>query len=227
MGRTMVSRQRVRPLRALVGVSSLLLTGCLGYPDADERFDDEIIYTRYDKDHVDKFAEYKTFAIDPEVTLFEEDDGEIETDKVPQDLADELIERTVDNLRANGYTQVDKADSPDLGVSISLVKGKVTGYYGGYWGSYWGYWGYYYPYYYTYSYDTSTLLTDVVDLAGAPPLVSPSADPDPDQKISVLWSSLVYGVSETTVAENLDDALKGIDQAFKQSPYFQTSKGDE
>lgn len=224
-------RQLGQTLRALAGMSSILLTGCLGYPDADERFDDTIIYTRYDKEKEQEgvFAEYKTFAIDPEVKVFEEDDGEIETDTLPDDLADQLIERTVDNLEARGYTKVDKADAPDLGVNLSLVKGKVTGYYGGYWGSYWGYWGYYYPYYVSYSYDTNTLLTDAVDLKGAPPVVNPDPGdtPDPDDKVTVLWTGMVYGVAQDTLAENLDNALHGIDQAFKQSPYFQTLKGGE
>src|SRR5690349_14030810 len=74
-------------LRAIAATSSILLTGCLGYPDADERFDDTIIYTRYDKEKEQDgvFAEYKTFAIDTEVKVFEEDDGEIDNDTLPQD----------------------------------------------------------------------------------------------------------------------------------------------
>ncbi|HEX6239769.1 MAG TPA: DUF4136 domain-containing protein, partial [Polyangiales bacterium] len=116
----------------------------MGYPDADERFNDPIIYTRYDESA--DFTEYKTFSVEREINVFEEDDGKIETDTLNQDIADQLIERTIENLESRGYTQVDKADDPDLGISLSLVKGKVTNYYSYYWGYYWGYWGYYYPY---------------------------------------------------------------------------------
>ena len=207
-------------LRAMTGVSLILLSGCLGYPDADERFDDEIIITRY-KDGTD-FGEYKTFAISQEVIVFEEDDDELDKEPLDEDLAKQLIEATVDNLEHHGYTKVDKTEDPDLGVTISIVNGKVTGYYGGYWGSYWGYWGYYYPYYYTYSYDTGTLLTDVVDLKNAPPLEPMPIDPGDD--LQVLWSGLVYGVLEDNPAENLQDALEGIDQTFKQSLYFQAAE---
>ena len=208
-------------LRAMMGVSLILLSGCLGYPDADERFDDEIVITRH-KEGAD-FSEYKTFAISSEVIVFEEDDDDIDQDPLDQDLADQLIEATVENLKARGYDQVEKTEDPDLGVTISIVNGKVTGYYGGYWGSYWGYpyWGYYYPYYYTYSYDTATLLTDVVDLKNAPPVPAPA---DPTDELDVLWSGLVYGVLEDNPAANLQDALEGIDQTFKQSLYFQPPK---
>lgn len=225
MRRTSVLQLTAHSLRALTGLSLILLTGCVGYPDADERFDDEIIYTRYREGT--EFSEYKTFAISPEVIVFEEDDDEIEQEPLEEPLAEQVIERTVENLKARGYEEVSKDDSPDLGVTVSILKGHVTAYYGGYWGSYWGYpfYGYYYPYYYTYSYNTGTLLTDVVDLKNAPPKpVDPPDMSDPENKLEVLWTGLVYGVLGSNPGENLDDGLAGIDQTFKQSPYFQAGE---
>jgi Domain of unknown function (DUF4136) len=226
MRRTSASPSLVHVLRAMTGVSLILLTGCLNYPDADERYDDEIIYTRYKEDA--DFGEYKTFAVSTEVIVFEEDDDELEKEPLDQALADQLIAATTENMENHGYTKVDKDADPDLGVTISVVKGKVTGYYGSYWGSYWGYpyWGYYYPYYYTYSYDTSTLILDTVDLKNAPPAVDPPPPPtdDPDRHLDVIWTGLVYGVLEDSPAENLQDALEGIDKAFKQSLYFQAAE---
>jgi hypothetical protein len=226
MRRTSASPKAVRALRAMAGTSLILLSGCLGYPDADERFDDEIIITRH-KEDVD-FSEYKTFAISTQVIVFEEDDDEIGREPLDQDLADQLIEATTENLEARGYTEVDKDSDPDLGVTLSIVNGKVTGYYGSYWGSYWGYpyWGYYYPYYYTYSYNTGTLITDMVDLKNAPDLPDPLPPPseDPENRLDVLWTGLVYGVLEDNPAANLQDALEGIDQTFKQSLYIQAEK---
>jgi hypothetical protein len=226
MRRTSASPKAVRALRAMAGTSLILLSGCLGYPDADERFDDEIIITRH-KEDVD-FSEYKTFAISTQVIVFEEDDDEIGREPLDQDLADQLIEATTENLEARGYTKVDKDSDPDLGVTLSIVNGKVTGYYGSYWGSYWGYpyWGYYYPYYYTYSYNTGTLITDMVDLKNAPDLPDPLPPPseDPENRLDVLWTGLVYGVLEDNPAANLQDALEGLDQTFKQSLYIQAEK---
>lgn len=226
MRRTSVLQLTAHSLRALTGLSLILLTGCVGYPDADERFDDEIIFTRYSD--ADAFSDYKTFAISPEVILFEEDgDGEIEKEALAENIAEQLIERTVENLKARGYEEVSKDDSPELGVTVSVLKGRVTTYYSSYWGSYWGYpyWGYYYPYYYTYSYDTGTLVTDVVDLKNAPPKPPPSDEPlNPEEKLDVLWTGLVYGVLEDPPGSNIADGLAGIDQTFKQSPYFRAGE---
>jgi hypothetical protein len=210
---------------------SYLATGCLTYPDSDERLDDEIIYTHY-KTEAD-FGEFKTFAISPEIVEFSEDDGKIERDTLEAALAEPVIEQVVKNMTDRGYTQVEHEEDPDLGLTVSVLSGTVTTFYTDYWGYYWGYPYYpYYPYYYTYSYNTGTVVVDAVDLKNAPPPEPDAGPPAPGGgdggalgKLDVVWSGLVYGVKETT-SENVQDAMKGIDQAFKQSQYFRTSDGD-
>ena len=220
---------RSRPVReslTLLGSLIVLLhtaSGCLSYPDSDERLDDLIIYTHYDKEA--DFKAYKTFAISTEVVTFEEDDGEIVRDTLEGALAEPMLEQVEQQLIDRGYTKVTKDDAPDLGVTLSVLSGTVTSVYYDYWGSYWGYPYYpYYPYYYVYSYNTGTLVIDLADLKNAPP-------PDPADpilppgdgiasKLDVPWTGLVYGVLSESKSENLDHALQGIDQAFKQSPYL-------
>lgn len=217
--------------------SSLLLaaTGCLTYPNSDERYNEEIVYSRYDSNA--DFQEFKTFAINPEVTVFSEDDGDVEREPLDEDLAEDIVAKVVENLKDRGYTQVEPSDNPDLGLTVSVLSGTVTAYYSSYWGSYWGYpyYYYYYPYYSSYSYNTGTLIVDTVDLKNAPPAggdagvgdagVSDAGVSDAGAgpgHLGVIWSGLVYGVLSTSTNENMQDALRGIDQAFKQSPYFRS-----
>jgi hypothetical protein len=210
---------------------SSLVASCLSYPDSDERLDDEIIYTHYKKGV--EFGEFKTFAISPEIVEFSEDDGKIERETVDAALAEPVIEQVVKNMTDRGYTQVTREEDPDLGLTVSVLSGTVTTFYTDYWGYYWGYPYYpYYPYYYTYSYNTGTVVVDAVDLENAPPPDPDAEPPAPGgaagaalEKLDVVWTGLVYGVKETT-SENVQDAKKGIDQAFKQSQYFRTSDGN-
>jgi hypothetical protein len=221
-----------RPLAlAFSIVPSSLAAGCLSYPNSDERLDDEIVYTHYKKEA--DFKEFKTFAISSEIVEFSEDDGEIEREVLDAELAEPVIEAVIRNMTGHGYTQVTREEDPDLGLTVSVLSGTVTTFYTDYWGYYWGYPYYpYYPYYYTYSYDTGTVVVDAVDLKNAPPPDPDAAPPVPGgdadpalEKLDVVWTGLVYGVKEST-SENVQDAVKGIDQAFRQSQNFRTSDGD-
>lgn len=232
------SDQRAKRRRfARLGVLALALllsagvVGCLTYPNSDERFSEEIIYSRYDE-RID-FGDYKTFAINPEVVVWDEDYGDIEKKDLPAAQAEQLVENVVANMKARGYRQVERDASPDIGITISVLSGTVTSAYVDYWGYYWGYpgYGYYYPYYYAYSYNTGTLIVDAVDLKNA-------AQPKDDAgvlddaggggairpSLKAMWTGLVYGVLSDSKAQNMEDALNGIDQAFEQSPYFTTEE---
>jgi hypothetical protein len=197
--------------------------GCLTYPDSDKRLSEEIVVTHYNPDA--KFDSYKTFAISPEVIIFSEDDGELDKEPMDEAQGNQLIDQVVKNMKDRGYTQVDKADDPDLAITVSGLKGTVIGYYSSYWGGYWGYPYYpyyYYPYYYSYSYNTGTVLVDAVDLNAAPPSRGDAGDAGADGKVNVSWVGFVYGVLSSSKSENTADALNGIDQAFEQSPYFRS-----
>lgn len=209
-----------------VALLSLLLAaaaGCLNYPDADERFAEEVVYTHYDPEA--DFKDFATFSISTEVVVFSEDDGDLEQEPLEEELAQQLVARVVEHMTERGYAQVEATESPDLGLTISVLNGTVTAAYVDYWGYYWGYpySYYYYPYYYAYSYNTGTLIVDAVDLKNAPPPdLAPMAPRGGEltDKLNVSWTGLVYGVLSESTTQNLQDGLRGIDQAFKQSPYL-------
>jgi Domain of unknown function (DUF4136) len=210
-------------------------TGCLSYPDSDERLDDEIIVTHY-KDGAD-FGEYATFAISPDIVVFDEEGGEVDRELLDEVLAKPVIENVVEHMTDRGYTQVTNEEDPDLGITVSVLSGTVTTFYTDYWGYYWGYPYYpYYPYYYVYSYNTGTVVVDTADLKNAPPPEPDAGAPLPPRpggdagdnlgKLDIIWTGLVYGVLYSTESQNVQRAVEGIDTAFKQSPYFRTSDGD-
>jgi hypothetical protein len=213
---------------ASLAVPSSLVTGCLSYPNSDERLDDEIVITHYKNET--EFGDYKTFSLSPEIVVFKEDDGEIAREVLDEDLAQPVLDQVEQNLADRGYTKVARDENPDLGITVSVLSGTVTGFYTDYWGYYWGYPYYpYYPYYYVYSYNTGTVVVDAADLKDAPPR-EPDAGLPPFEgdggalgKLDVLWSGLVYGVLSSSEAQNVQRAVEGVDQAFKQSPYFRTS----
>ena len=85
--------------------------------------------------------------------------------------------------------------------------------YPGYWGSgYWGNWGggWYYPYAINYSYSTNSFISEIVNL---------NAPEGPKEKIPVLWTSYMTGLVYSS-SMNKAVAVKGVNQAFAQSPYL-------
>ena len=128
-------------------------------------------------------------------------------------------------MTAAGYTQIteyaDKSTA-DLGVQVSYVQS--TYYFtdygypswgwgnGGYWGNYWGNWGggLYYPYAMTYSLTTNSFIIEIVDLEST---TGTSAT------LPVWWTAnMVAPAYAGTINSAL--AVKGVDQAFAQSPYI-------
>lgn len=196
--------------------------GCLSYPDSDERVDDSVVYTHFDEKA--NFGKFKTFSISDEVLVFSEDDGEIEGDPLTGSSAKALVSKMTEEMEDRGYTKVESTDSPDLGVTLSVLNGEVVGYYS-YWASYWGYGGWYYnyPYAVSYSYETGTLVMEIADLnKAAADRPDPDGDGGLDGTLSISWLGAVYGVLLDTKSENLDRGLDGIEQAFKQSPYLKS-----
>ena len=76
-----------------------------------------------------------------------------------------------------------------------------------YWGN-WGYW--YYPYPVTYSYSTGSLLTDMINL---------KAPEGKEAKLPVIWNSYISGLLTSSNKVNMTYTVRGINQAFAQSPY--------
>jgi hypothetical protein len=84
-------------------------------------------------------------------------------------------------------------------------------YYPGYWCDYWAYPYCYYDYVYAGTYEFGTVVLGMGDLrlpAGG--------------RLEILWTSAVYGVSQGTQI-NVQRAADGINRAFAQSPYLDTT----
>jgi hypothetical protein len=208
---------------------TVAVSACVAYPNSDERFNDEVVATAYDK-KVD-FSHYKTFSIDPEVHVVKNGESGILI-QVPLDpqYADPIIAQIVKNMKDKGYEQVDHDKKPDLGLTVTGIDTTVTGYYSAYWGygGYWGYpgYGYYYPYYYSYSYRAGSLITEMADLTKPPTGGGSDDDAGTDggkrnaEGLEVVWSSIGYQVLESSASANLNWAKNSVDQAFAQSPYL-------
>jgi hypothetical protein len=217
----------------LLAIAPLALTGCFAYPDSSERINDDIVFTNAAKQA--DFTSYQTFAIDPTVHVAEvQADNSIESKTLDEDVAADLVAQVVSNMEDRGYTKVDQAAQPDLGITLTAIDGLAIGvvsggYYWGYYGYYWGYpgWGYYYPYEVAYAYRTGTLLIDLVDLentGGLPP--DPGDGGIRPGSLPVVWNAAAYKAAadiQNASAAGVKQAQLAIDQAFKQSPYLRNN----
>lgn len=193
-------------------------TACEKDPDMDKLDNDFLVYTNYDKQ-----ANFKSFS-----TYYLPDKILVITDKetpeyIEGEAAQQILAAYAKNLDARGYTMAASKDVADLGIQVSYIKSTYyfTDYgrpewwwgYPGYWGSgYWGNWGggWYYPYAVNYSYSTNSFITEMVNL---------DAPEGSTQKLPILWSSYMTGpVYSSSVNTAL--AVRGVNQAFMQSPYL-------
>jgi Domain of unknown function (DUF4136) len=197
----------------------LATTACSKYPPESGRLlEDLAIYTKYDI--TIKFSDYKTFAVAPSVAYINgKDSASITT---PEAMA--LLSQISQDMHNRGFTAPVAGAKPDLAINVSAIKNTNTTVYspGWYWGypgyyspGWWGYpgYGYGYPYYpaYVTSYSTGTVLIDMIDLK----------NPTSDHKVMVRWNALIRGL--LTSSHSLDDVLKSVDQAFKQTPAIKTT----
>lgn len=215
----------------------LALTACYAPPAPDERFEESIVATARDDEA--EFGAFQTFFVRPDVRVLDDDamdddgDGIIDIVDPPETLpvatALQLISATQEQLIARGYQQADTAEEADLGVELIYGRALFSYYYCYYWYD-WYYWGYPgYGYYYPYSCDTTSwrsgmLVTNVFDLTAprpeAPPPTDGTGTSRPIGYLRGLWFSGVYGVETGTSDFLVDRAVEGIEQSFKQSPYF-------
>lgn len=194
---------------------------CLDYPDTSERLDEDIVLTRFDPKA--RFGSYSTFTIRPDVPLL---DGSESPKLIDETSASALVEAVARNMTSRGYVRVERNQTADLGIELSITTQVNTqrvcysyGYYRGYGSPYWGYSGYSYyaPYGCTTSAWTSgTVLIDLLDLRAT----ATNADAGSAPALDAIWLGAVYRVLSTTTPENLARAESGIDQAFRQSAYL-------
>lgn len=195
------------------------LGGCMKSPDTDELSSAFVVQTAKDPDA--SFGGYKTYFLSDTIrTKTTNPNDSLWFD----DKAKQLINTVKTNMSARGYTLVDRASKPDLGLGLSAIKDLNIGViYPGWWWGYWGYWGgcYWgycgYPPYYgwggmLYSIPTGTLILDMIDLKNA----------KNNNALTVLWNAVMSGGLGST-SNDIQLGVNGIQQAFDQSPYVKTN----
>jgi hypothetical protein len=211
----------------------LTAVGCYYPPSDTEQFDDSVVVTS--KDEAADFTKYQTYFIRPEIRVLDEElldssgGADLPQETLPAESATSLLRQTEQQLQARGYRPAASRDAADLAVELVYGRNIYSDYYCYYWSDwyYWGYPGYYY--YYPYSCDTvawrsGMLVTNVVDVKGVVPAPTTTTSPNiPGTVLRGLWFSGVYGVEAESADFVEARAVQGIDQAFKQSPYFSTT----
>jgi hypothetical protein len=206
----MKMKQFVMPLLAVV----MLFASCAKDPLKDLTDEERRIYIT-NRDSSANFASFNTFSIVDSVYVIE--DGRI-TDRstVPYDLA--LINAVRDQMEARGYTEVEREEDPDLGISVNRIYNTYSGLidYSGYWGNYgsfydpfyWGYpgAGYFFPSYGVYQVTEGAVSIDILDLQGA----------ENSNNIKGIWNGLIRGTG--TFRENT--VPSAVAALFNQSPYL-------
>lgn len=194
---------------------------CEKDPDLSKLDNEYLVFTNYDKQA--DFASFTTYYLPDSVMVI----GDKEKPEYwTGDNAKEIVGAFVTNMNERGYTRVAEKEDADLGLQVSYIASTHyfttynNGYndpywwwgYPGYWNSYyWGNWGYwYYPYPVTYSYSTGSLLTDMINL---------KAPEGKEAKLPVIWNSYISGLLTSSNKVNMTYTVRGINQAFAQSPY--------
>src|SRR5688500_11848765 len=170
----------------LLMLVTVFFVGCQPEPDKLKLLDELVVATNYDAEA--DFTSYTTYAIPTDtIGFFSNASNDTIITQSEIDFPRPVINKIKQNLNAKGYTQVDKTQNPDLGISVVVVNDFdifqqviYPGYYngGGYYSGYYGYNSWYsYPYVNTYTYNTGVLIFEIVDLK----------IPQPDNKVKVIW----------------------------------------
>lgn len=217
--------------RAPLGLGVAFLTGilvsCASPPAESERLDDSIVVTKVAPKT--DFSKFKTFHLRPEINTIN-DDGVL----VPVDdnKAQAVLNAVEANMKSRGFTAAAPQDA-DLGLEVVYVEHVNSAYwcYSYWYPYYWGYpgWGYY-PYWGACDatvWKSGMLATQMTDLAAARDGIGDgdggeagagsggAGNDGPPNIVHGIWFSGVYSVTPSQ-----SDAVDGINQSFKQSPYI-------
>ena len=207
--------KRLTTLLMMVVLLYVVTTSCQKDPDFDELSSEFVTYTDYDKT-VD-FSQFSTFYIDDAIKVLS-DKKEDWTDENAQ----AIIRTFAENLKDRGYIQLDESEkeNADIGIQLSYVENTYyfTDYYSPYywydwwWGyPYWPGWGPMYPYpsyAVTYSYDVGSLLGEIIWINRT------------NEKLQQIWSMCIGGTMSGSTRADVNNAKRGVNQAFEQSPYI-------
>jgi hypothetical protein len=196
-----------------------LLGSCTKEPLNNLTEDESRIYIT-NRDSSANFSSYTTFSIVDSVSVISNNRLEGK-DITAYDAA--VIDALKARLQQQGYTLVNKTQSPDIGINVSRIYNTYSGIvsYPDYWGSYYGYWdpfywgypgyGYGFPTWYgSYQITEGALSIDALDLK----------DAGADKQIKGVWMGLVRGSG----VFRTQNAVNHVKNLFDQSTYFKSGQ---
>ncbi|HEV8514511.1 MAG TPA: DUF4136 domain-containing protein [Cyclobacteriaceae bacterium] len=195
-----------------------VLFGC--YPGGAEYVNEyDITYSNYDNTY--NFVSKGTYSLPDKIMKIKGDVISVNPqppEYVKDIYATPILAQIDANMSSLGWTKVDVNSNPDVQL-LPATWESTTIIYGGYWGGYWCWYypyyctggGWYYPYVPVTTYTTGTLVMSMVD---------PNAE-STDSNRRVVWTGAINGLLAGTYDPSR--VSKGIDQAFKQSPYLKTN----
>ncbi|PSL47763.1 uncharacterized protein DUF4136 [Chitinophaga niastensis] len=199
-------------------VAMVSFSSCRKDPLKDMTNEESRIYIT-NHDNSANFTSYSTFSIvDSVVVLTNRSDS---AKKALTDYDKKLIASVTASMQQRGYTLVNKAAKPDLGVNLTRIDNSFTNisWNPGWWGGigYWdpGYWGYpgggwYWPSYYTvYQVNEKQVAVDLFDLKNPK-----------NNKLTAVWNALWRGSG----VWNIDNIDTMVQASFAQSPYLSKTK---
>ena len=205
---------------SLLTLAIVCLVSCQPEPDTNKLYDELVVTTSHDPQAA--FGSYETYAIPTDTIGYVSQNSNSTFITAGQSTYPPVVLNAIrSNLEARGYTRVNKADDPDLGINVVVVEDLNVFqqvvypdpyfYPGSIYSGYYGYnsW-YYYPYVNTYAYQTGVLIIEIVDLRNR----------TPDNKVKVIWTAYLGDIYSTI--NLIDQTEAGIDQSFAQSPYVTT-----
>lgn len=202
----------------IFSVAALGIAACTKEPAKNLSAEESRIYIT-NGDSTVQFSSFHTFSIADSVAVI--DNNKLSgRDRTNVDLA--FIQAVREQMQLRGFTEVDKGQSPDLGINVSRIYNTYTGIltYPDYWGGYnnyydpyyWGYGGssYYFPPYYDYYQVTEGALSiDLLNLKQAAPT----------NKIEGVWQGLIRGSGIFT-----QPAAAQVKALFDQSVYLSSNQ---
>ncbi len=212
----------VKLYKALIVVSAMILASC--YPKGPEYIEElDLVYTNYYSGF--DFQAKNTYAMPDSIIkitgeIFNDPDGNHKPEFIPKATGDIILDQIRTNMTANGWTEVERNQNPNVLLLVSAMTTTNIFYYYDWWyydwwyGGYYPPWGWYYPccYYpaYVSGYRSGSIFMQMVD-----PNPAISGDDVP-----VVWTAVFNGLAEGGTASITSRAQAGIDQAYAQSPYL-------
>lgn len=193
-------------------IAVFAVTACQKEPDFDELSEEYLVFTSYDNGY--SFSTPTTIFVPNSIVLLGTSQGE--SPEWSDANAQKILTEFVTNFTTAGYTVTRNATAAaDLKLNVSFIE-DVT-YFITYDYPYWWWWdyywpGWYYPYPLVYGYAVGSLISE---------LVVPGVEANPSgQKLPTEWYSYISGEEYGNKDMVTPYIVRGVDNAFKQSPYL-------